>query len=173
MSNSTNSSLSMVEDASSLVQVFFVSPEIFNLLILVPTTYGFYQGIEIQHPLYAVLFFNLMISLANSIISIAGFVLLPFKYFVQHLNVMNILHLFFLCSNWCVTSVIRYIYILHENWLHTLIPSPKLRCYTAIGFSLAFALLQCAPIAAVVFPLGELYILTKPILVWINKNKYF
>ena len=156
MPNETSNFFTTADNSSSLVQVIIMGLESFNLLLLVPVTFSFYQGIEIQHPLYAVLFYNLIVSIVNSAISVLGCFVLPFKTYVRLLNVLNLVHLFYLCSNWSVTSVIRYVYILHDSWLHTILPSPKIKCCLAIGFSVLFALLQSSPVVAVGLQLGKL-----------------
>ena len=115
MSNETATFLSTADKMSPLVEVSIVGLEAFNMVLLFLVTNGFYQGIEIQHPLYAVLFLNLVLSLANSTISVLGWMLLPFKIFVRLLNSLNVIHVFSMCSNWSVISIICYVYILHEN----------------------------------------------------------
>ena len=155
MSNETATFLSTADNMSPLVEVSIGGLEAFNMVLLFLVTNGFYQGIEIQHPLYAVLFLNLVLSLANSTISVLGWMLLPFKIFVRLLNSLNVIHVFSMCSNWSVISIIRYVYILHENWLHTAMPSPTMRWCTAIGLSLFFTLLQSSPVIAIAIILGK------------------
>ena len=67
MNNSTN--ISFVEKPvhfDNLIWILphlLIVPEYFNLIVLIVGVYGMYQGIEITHPLYAILFVNLIVPL--------------------------------------------------------------------------------------------------------------
>ncbi len=70
--------------------------------------YGMYQGIQISHPIYAVLFLNLLVQFVSSGISLAAFPVLESGKFVRLSNGNNSLSLLFHCTAWCVTSILRY-----------------------------------------------------------------
>ena len=77
-----------------------------------------YFGIEIRHPVYGILFGNLIVALVSSLLNI--FVLpfvSEFKYSTL-VNGNNITYLVFYLSCWLVLSVLRYAYIIKTNWLH-------------------------------------------------------
>jgi hypothetical protein len=46
-----------------------VLPDCANVTVLLIGLYGMYQGIEVQHPLYAVLFLNLAVSWISSLVN--------------------------------------------------------------------------------------------------------
>jgi uncharacterized membrane protein len=46
-----------------IVQSAMIVPDFFNCVVLLLGIYGMYHGIEIQHPLYAIMFLNLIIAL--------------------------------------------------------------------------------------------------------------
>jgi len=90
----------------------------FNLGILICGLWQMYLGIEVGHPVYATLFCNLMFVLFVSIVEIT---LAPF------LNQIRVETLFkssagfcalFHASTWLVMSALRYIYIVHSDWVH-------------------------------------------------------
>jgi hypothetical protein len=104
-------------------------PEYVNFPFLLVTIFGMYQGIEIRHPLYAVLFLNLVVAFATTVTHIVGFTVLHIDKFVIVSNLLNSQSLYYHCTSWCVTSVIRYVYIFHEEWIHNLIPSSNMKCF--------------------------------------------
>jgi hypothetical protein len=112
----------------------FVS-ELFNLVILLCAIYGMQQGIETQHPLYAVLFLNLLVPAAFTIVDIVGFPFFPLEKYFKLINANSSLSLFFHCTSWCVTSVIRFVYIEYEERIHKFMPSVKSQCVVAVAFA--------------------------------------
>ena len=135
----------------------FIIPEYVNLVVILLSIYGMHQGIEIQHPLYAVLFLNLNLALASTVLNIIGFTFAPIQKFVMISNLFNSQSLYFHCTSWCVTSVIRYVYIFHEDALHKLIPGSKSKCLVAIVTSLAYSALQSAPVFVIIVHFGQLF----------------
>jgi hypothetical protein len=118
-----------------IFQAIMIVPEYMNFVFLLSGIYGMYRGIEIQHPLYATIFLDLMIALFFTLLDmIAFFYMSPDKFFPTT-NTNSGVALHFHCTCWCVTSIIRYIYIVHENWIHKAIPNHKYQCYMAIGFT--------------------------------------
>jgi hypothetical protein len=92
-----------------------VAPEFVNLIFLIIGIYGMQRGIEISHPLYAILFLNLITSLAVTLVNISAF---PFTHSEQYVivsNSMNGSSLVFHCNCWCVSSIMRYLYIVHVS----------------------------------------------------------
>ena len=92
-----------------------------------------YQGIEIFHPIYVNLILNLLISLTVTIIDILAFSFIGSNQYVILSNGGNAFSLEFHCNCWCITSIIRYIYIMHEEWIHSVIPSIKMQCALSIA----------------------------------------
>ena len=48
-------------------------PEFFNIILLATVIGQMYNGLEIQHPIYKMVFCNLSVSLLSSLISVAAF----------------------------------------------------------------------------------------------------
>lgn len=92
--------------------------EINNSIMLLIGIYHMYFGIEISHPVYGILFGNLIIALSSSLINIFVFPFVTdFKYSTL-VNGSSVTYLVFYLSCWLVLSVLRYLYIIKTNWLH-------------------------------------------------------
>jgi hypothetical protein len=141
--NTTNET--QTENFSILLQSALVIPEYFNWIFLILGIYGMYQGIEIQHPLYAILFLNLIVPFVFTSINIVAFFFIPIYKFFIIANSSSGLSIYFHSVCWCMTSVIRYIYIFHENWIHSHIPNHKIQCLAAIGLTLTFCVFLSSP----------------------------
>ena len=77
-----------------------VAPEFINLTLLILAIYAMYQGIEICHPLYAILFLNVNIALAATGINILVFQFIPSELYVAVSNAINSIGLEFHCNCW-------------------------------------------------------------------------
>jgi hypothetical protein len=128
-----------------ILQTAMIVPEYFNLVFLLLGIYGMYQGIEIQHPLYAMIFLNLIVALFFTLLDLAVFFFLSTDRFVSILNASSTVALFFHCTCWCVTSIIRYLYIVHENWIHSVLPSLQSQRFLAFGFTFILFLTLTSP----------------------------
>ena len=126
-----------------LLRATIIVPEYLNGLFLVLGINGMHSGVEIQHPLYATIFFNLIVALFFTVVDIISFFFISTDKFISLANTSSGITLLFHCVCWCVTSVIRYFYIVHETWIHNVMPSHHYQCYLSIGFSfvMLFALL--------------------------------
>ena len=115
-----------------------VFPEFTNLTFLIIGVYTMYQGIEIYHPLYAILFVNLLIALSVTVVNISAFPFIHIEKYVMLSNSTNgFFSLLFHCNCWCICSIIRFIYMVHESWIHSRLPNPKLQCAIAIVITFA------------------------------------
>jgi hypothetical protein len=127
INNSTN--ISQVENEFLFVQM---SPGIINTILLTVGLCQMYFGIEIAHPVYAVLFSNLTVTLLSSLIDVFVF---PFittlKYAVLVIG-NNITCFLFHCCSWCVLSFLRFLTIVNPDWLHQKFPNAKTLCVLAI-----------------------------------------
>ena len=117
------------------LEVALWMPELLNFIFLVLGLFGMYNGIEIQHPLYATVFFNLLVALLFTIIDMISLLFLSVDKFVTLSKTTGGFSLFFHCSTWCISSAIRYIYIFHDDWIHRIIPSQQKQSYFAFTFS--------------------------------------
>jgi len=98
--------------------------ELFFIVIHFTVLYNIYKGIEISHPVYAIVFFNNFINLVSLLINVA---ILPFvinyKYAVL-VNGNNAVCLVFNSCCWCILSLLRYLYVTKKTWLENKFPEP-------------------------------------------------
>jgi hypothetical protein len=123
-----------------------LTPECFNFIFLVLGLYEMYNGIEIRHPLYATVYLNLMVALLFTTIDLISLIFLSVDKFVTLSKQTGGFTVLFHCSTWCISSAIRYIYIVHNDWIYRVIPMQQKQCCYAIGFSfILFVLLLLPP----------------------------
>ena len=75
----------------------------------------------------------------TSLFSAVDIVIFGFVTTKQYLllsNALIALSLYFHCTAWLVTSLFRFIYIEHEEWIHMLIPSVKKQAVVAVCLTL-------------------------------------
>jgi len=53
-----------------------------------------------------------------------------------------------------MTSIIRYIYIFHDNWIQDFMPSHKRQCHSAFALSILFSVGLSVPVYGYAFYLG-------------------
>jgi hypothetical protein len=78
LTNQTLTNLSSSSNFSDLNQTYddnfiLLYPELFNTIVLTTVLVPVYKGIEIEHPIYKILFSNLCVSLLSSITNFAFF----------------------------------------------------------------------------------------------------
>jgi hypothetical protein len=100
-------------------------PEFFNLILLTIVICQMYNGIEIQHPIYKIVFCNLCVSFLSSLMSVAAFPLIKTIRFSAIMNANNWYCIIYHYTSWCILSILRYLYIMHNNWLHEKFLEPK------------------------------------------------
>jgi hypothetical protein len=99
--------------------------ELLNSVVLFVLAYYIFKRIEVGHPVYALIFGDILVTLASSLIN--GLVL-PFVKTYHYISLTNgnsIVCLFFHCCCWSVLSVLRYMYIINKNWLEQTFPDPS------------------------------------------------
>jgi len=153
--NSTSSDIYNNDNPIYILQIISVLPEYFNLFFLSCGIYGMYQGIEISHPLYAVLFQNLIVSLISTLLDIIVFWFISNYEYVIFANILNVCSLFFHCTSWCVTSGLRFVYIIYGDWFNNWIPNQKLQCSSAVILTCALTVIESLPTFAVLLSLGK------------------
>ena len=146
---------SNTENFTYASQVFCVVPEYLNLFFLSSGLYGMYQGIEISHPLYAVLFLNLTVSLISTMLDIAVFFFISTARYIFFSNLMNNLSVFFHCTSWCMTSVLRFIYIIYGDWLNNFIPYQKLQCTLSVIMTFVLTTILSIPTFSIIISYGK------------------
>jgi amino acid transporter len=107
----------------------FVCPECVNIVLLSTGIFQMFKGIEIDHPVFNILFLNLIITLVSSLINILAFPLpFPLPNNVKYstiVNATNGLTMLFHCCCWAVVSALRYVYTMKKNWLEEHYPDQK------------------------------------------------
>jgi len=108
--------------------------ETINSVILLVGTYFVYIGIEINHPIYAIIFCDFIGSLVTSLFSAA---ILPLS--LSHIRYTPMAHtssvicLDFHCCCWCVLSALRYLYVIHKDWIEEKFPDVKVLVWYSLG----------------------------------------
>ena len=143
------------ESISFALKLLVLTPDYLNVILLSAGMYGMYHGVEIQHPLYLVLFLNLVASWVSSLMNIVGFPFLPSLAHVKLTNVGSTAILFFHCVCWLLTSVIRHLYIVNDAWLHSKVPSTKIQSYLAILSAVVLTAALASPCFAYLVFLGK------------------
>jgi hypothetical protein len=127
-----------------------VFPELINILVLSTGLLQMYNRIEIGHPIFKILFCNLAVTLASSLLNVVTYPINKTIRYSTLVNSNNAFCLMFHCSSWCILSVLRYIYIDHSNWLHKKFPDPSkvgilaimavfLTHFTSVGINISVA----------------------------------
>ena len=76
-----------------------------------------YIGIEISHPVYAMLTVNLILPAALTIVDFLLLVAVPFDLWYHQNLFLNSLCSLFHTTSWTIISVLRYVLIEHREWL--------------------------------------------------------
>ena len=144
-----------VTNTTFFVPELMIVPECLNLFFLISGVYGMYRGVEINHPLYAILFADMIVPMICSTINIFSFPFIPILKYVFTSNFSTVVCVIFHCSCWCVTSVIRYIYIVHESWLQRVLPNIRLQFCAAFVSTFLMTVCCIIPMFAYGTSLGE------------------
>ena len=146
-----------IDDWPLFLQATLVAPEYINFIFLLLAAYGMYQGVEIQHPLYSVLFLNLIIPLCLTVTNIIGFVFIPCSKYITLSNSNSAFCMYFHCTCWCLSSIIRYIYIISPDWIHNLMPSVRYQCFVTHVIAVLMSFLVSSPMFSYAIYLGKFY----------------
>ena len=149
--------MTAVQDPGAAISLLVITPELVSFVLLTLGLYGMYSGIEIQHPLYAVLFFNLVIATVSSMVNIIGFIFISVDKYVRLSNLTNAVAVYFHGTCWFTTSVIRYLYIMHNDWLFAKIPEVKHQRTLALAFEVVFTILLVMPVLIAAILMGMNY----------------
>jgi len=151
---SQNFSLIM-ESFGTVLQTLFIVPELINVTCFLLGIYGMYHGIEIQHPLYAILFFNLIVPLISSTVNLSVVGFSSFETYLKVSNLTNWISIYFHGTSWLLSSLIRYVYIMHKDWLFSKFPDVKKQGWIALGLDIALTLLLILPTVGSAILLGN------------------
>jgi hypothetical protein len=115
--------------------------ELFSSAIIIFVVYKMYKEIEISHPVYAIIFSNLITSLLSSLLNSIIFPFISSYRYTNLVNGNNILCLCFHFSCWCILSFLRYMYILKKDYLDENFSEPgKLLKVSMFALFLLFAI---------------------------------
>jgi hypothetical protein len=107
----------------------FICPEFLNFVLLSAGIFQMFNGIEIDHPVFHILFLNLIFTQISSLINILAFTfefLIPINIKLSTiLNSNNGLTLIFHCCCWAIVSALHYLYIKKKKWLEEHYPDQK------------------------------------------------
>jgi hypothetical protein len=156
LNNSTSSDIPNIDNPIYVLQIISVLPEYLNLFLLSCGIYGMYQGIEISHPLYAVLFQNLIVALISTTLDIIVFWFISNYKYILFANIVNVFSLFFHCTSWCVTSGLRFVYIIYGDWFNNLIPNQKLQSSSVEIMTCSLTVIESLPTFGVLVSLGNI-----------------
>jgi hypothetical protein len=119
--------IKMEEIATDAIGIFYteVVLEILNSVVLFTVAYHIYKGIEVRHPVYALIFGDILVALASSLTNVLVFPFVKTYRYTSLSKGNNIFCLFFHCCSWSVLSVLRYMYIINKNWLEQTFPDPS------------------------------------------------
>ncbi len=120
-----------------------------------------YNGIEIQHPLYAILFCNLIVPLISSSINLSVYGFVPLKFYIKVSNFTYGFSVYFHAICWLLSSLIRYLYIMNNDWLYSKFPDVKRQGLIALVLEIALTILLLMPITGTAILLGNYEPITK------------
>ena len=129
--------------AQDPIEIVFVQVtlEILGSFILFTLSHLIYKGIEIGHPVYAVIFCDIIVTLISSLINA---IILPFvdNYrYTDQANLNSFFCLVFHCCCWCILSILRYLYLVKQSWLDKTFPQlANLRIVSLLSLALLFIL---------------------------------
>ena len=123
-----NKNTFQIDNDSVVLSEIMYSPillECFNIIILTTSAGLIHSGIEISHPVYGVLFCNLVTTLISSLLNAIVFPFVKNINFMSLVNGNSVACLMFHCSSWCILSVLRYLYIIHKSWIEKKLPNHR------------------------------------------------
>lgn len=127
---------------SEILGYYYAIPNYFNGIVLTLGVFGMYKSIEIEHSVYAILFADLVSTLVHVLILLVAFhALNPQKYFPLH-NFFTGSCLLIHCVCWCSTMVLRYLYVVHEEWVYGTVPDMKHQRLIALGLTASFVIIM-------------------------------
>jgi len=118
------------------LNTLLVCPDFVTVFVLSFSLFGMYNGIDITHPVYVVLFLNVCVALISSTINICVAVFLPSEIFMRASNGNCWITLVFYCSCWCVNSATRFVYVMFNKELHSKVSSAKVQLFIVVGITL-------------------------------------
>jgi len=156
-----------MEDISShQIKIIYgqVILELLSSFIIYFVVHKVYKEIEINHPVYAIIFCNLITSLLSSLLNSVIFPFISSFRYISLVNGNNLACLYFHFCCWCILSILRYLYIIKKDWLDDKFSEPaKLLKISLFALFLLFAINVSSSIAtAMYFGYPEVKIMSLP-----------
>ena len=152
---STYSDLS--NSSNFLIGVPLIIPECINFCLLLISIVVVYRGIEISHPIYAVMFCNLVVAFFSTILNLIAYVSFKVELFVRLNNANNALCLLFHCNAWVVKSLLRYIYVVHGSWIDDNFSNQTKLTRVAVPLTFLFFAIMTLPWLTSIYILGKYF----------------
>jgi hypothetical protein len=135
-----------------------VFPEVSSLFLFVAGVYGMFQGTDIDHPVYALLFSNLIFPLVATILNFVILIFATFDQWMRGSMITNYLSTHFHLVSWSIISVLRFLYLEHQSWLDSKFPDVKklqiVSLLAQFGVYLLLLALDLTCVAIVAVPYG-------------------
>jgi hypothetical protein len=158
--------IKMEDISSNQIKIIYaqVILELLSSVVIYIVVYKVYKEIEISHPVYAIIFCNLITSLLSSGLNSLIFPFISSFRYTSLVNGNNIacLHFHFCC--WCILSILRYMYIIKKDWLDENFSDPaKLLKISMFALFMLFAINVSSSLAtAIYFGYPEVKIMSLP-----------
>ena len=140
------------------LRLLAVVVEMASLPILAVAIYVVYVGVEIDHPVFRLIFNNLIVAFIDAAVIVSTAVFADTKTIIQILAFGNLITLLHHHSTWMILSGLRYAYIVEPDWLHSKFPdAQQLRRLSVGSVSLSFLLIVGIVLAILIgsiVPLG-------------------
>ena len=95
-----NSSVDLVANHPMLWGVATLAPEVLDLILLAAGLIGMYRGIKIGHPVYSLLFTNLVFPFVATVVNVVTLFVIPLSTWLRIAPYLNYLCLMFHSTTW-------------------------------------------------------------------------
>ena len=129
----STSEVERMENFDNTLAILALLTELISVPILAGAILIMFQGVEINHPVYSVLFNNLLFPFFITIITIISSFASNIKIFLNVSAFGNMISLLHHHSSWMVLSGLRYAYIVKPDWLHSTWPDVKHLRYVSVA----------------------------------------
>ena len=130
------------------VDIGVILPEVLAIPILTISVSVMYHGVEIAHPVFRLLFNNLIFAFVSSAIILSAAPIVDGRNLLLISEFGNLISLLFHHSTWMVLSCLRFAYIVKSDWLHSKCPDVnRLRNISQIAVALSFSFILSAELS--------------------------
>jgi hypothetical protein len=111
--------------ALKVLLTFSIKSDALNTILLSIGIVQMYNGIEIGHPVFRVLFCNLVAAFMSSVVNVIAYPVEKNIRYSTIVNGNNTFCLLFHCCCWLIVSILRFLYIIHKDWILLRFPEAK------------------------------------------------